>query len=78
MKWLKDLFGKASSAVPRQQHRRRSPLAPPHRGSRSRTSERRFHIVVDVEISGLNMVQDNTVSIGAVAVCEVIDAELQG
>ena len=77
MKWLKDLFGKASSAVPLTAAQEEALAAwqkRPPRICRVRTSGTRY-IVVDVESSGLNMVRDSLISIGAVAVCEgVIDA----
>ncbi|HNJ77098.1 MAG TPA: 3'-5' exonuclease [Azospira sp.] len=77
MKWLKDLFGKASSAVPLTAAQEEALAAWQKRPAEdmSRSHFRTRYIVVDVESSGLNMVRDSLISIGAVAVCEgVIDA----
>lgn len=77
MKWLKDLFGKASSAVPLTAAQEDALAAWQKRPAEdmSRSHFRTRYIVVDVESSGLNMVRDSLISIGAVAVCEgVIDA----
>ncbi len=52
-----------------------SPTAQLDAEDMSRSHFRTRYIVVDVESSGLNMVRDSLISIGAVAVCEgVIDA----
>ncbi len=77
MKWLKDLFGKASSAVPLTAAQEEALAAWQKRPAEdmSRSHFRTRYIVVAVESSGLNMVRDSLISIGAVAVCEgVIDA----
>ena len=77
MEWLKDLFGKASSAVPLTAAQEEALAAWQKRPAEdmSRSHFRTRYIVVDVESSGLNMVRDSLISIGAVAVCEgVIDA----
>lgn len=77
MKWLKDLFGKASSAVPLTAAQEEALAAWQKRPAEdmSRSHFRTRYIVVDVESSGLNMVRDSLISIGAVAVREgVIDA----
>jgi len=76
MKWLKDLFSGGASAPPLPpelaerlaawQKRPAEDLSKPHFRTR--------YVVVDVEASGLNMVKDKLISIGAIAVCEgVID-----
>lgn len=77
MKWLKALFGNGTPPVA---------LSPAQAGALAawqrlppedlgRTHFRTRYVVADVESSGLNMVKDKLISIGAVAVCEgAIDA----
>ena len=77
MRWLKDLFGKASSSVALTVEQDEALAAWQKRPAEdlSRSHFRTRYVVVDVESSGLNMVKDSLISIGAVAVCEgVINA----
>ena len=77
MKWLKAFFGNAAPQVVLSSAQAGALAAwrqlPPE--DLGRTHFRTRYVVVDVESSGLNMLKDKLISIGAVAVCEgAIDA----
>ncbi len=77
MKWLKGLFGGMTPAVPLTPAQQAAFADWQQRPAEdlSQSHFRTRYVVVDVEASGLNMVKDRLISIGAVAVREgVIDA----
>lgn len=67
MLWLDKLLGRAPTLTPQQQQRLQAWRALPSVSLKTPWEESRY-VVVDVETSGLNLIKDRLIAIGAVAV----------